>query len=64
MAKNLSKLWLGGLKRLIAAQTRQTRESLKHTAARPARPIAKSAKPPAKLRTTRTRDLPRAGARG
>lgn len=63
MAKNLSKLWLGGLKRLIAAQTRQTRESLKHTAARPARPIAKSAKPPAKLRTTRTRDLPRAGAR-
>ncbi|CAG4893879.1 extracellular catalytic domain type 1 short-chain-length polyhydroxyalkanoate depolymerase [Paraburkholderia saeva] len=60
MAKSLSKLWLGGLKRLIAAQTKQTRESLKRSAARPARPVAK---PPAKVRVAKPRDLPRAGAR-
>ncbi|MGF6775112.1 extracellular catalytic domain type 1 short-chain-length polyhydroxyalkanoate depolymerase [Paraburkholderia sp. GAS334] len=60
MAKSLSKLWLGGLKRLLAAQTQQTRESLKRTAVRPVRPVAK---PPAKLRTVKTRDLPHAGAR-
>mgnify|MGYP001600904798 FL=1 len=60
MAKSLSKLWLGGLKRLIAAQTKHTRESLKRSAARPARPIAKQS---SKVRTPKTRDLPRAGAR-
>jgi poly(hydroxyalkanoate) depolymerase family esterase len=63
MAKSLTKLWLGGLKRLIAAQTKQTRDSLKRTAARPTRAAAKPAKPSVKVRTKTKRETPRAGAR-
>ncbi len=60
MTKSLTKLWLGGLKRLIAAQTKQTRDVTKRSAARPAKPVVK---PSAKVRTKTTRETPHAGAR-
>jgi poly(hydroxyalkanoate) depolymerase family esterase len=60
MAKSLTKLWLGGLKRLFSAQTEQARDTMKRAAARPARPVAK---PSAKLRTKPRRETPRPGAR-
>ncbi len=69
MAKSLTKIWLGGLKRLIAIQTKHARDSVKRTAARPARPAGKlsaklkPAKPAPKLRTPAKRDAPRPGAR-
>jgi len=60
MAKSLTKLWLGGLKRLFAAQAKQTQESLKRTAARPLRGAAK---PATKVRAKPAREAPRPGAR-
>jgi poly(hydroxyalkanoate) depolymerase family esterase len=69
MAKSLTKIWLGGLKRLISIQAQHARDSVKRTAARPARPTGKvSAKPkPVKpattLRSPGKREAPRPGAR-
>src|ERR1700758_5312803 len=60
MAKSLTKLWLGGLKRLFAAHAKQTQESLKRTAARPLRGAAK---PATKVRTKPAREAPHPGAR-
>jgi poly(hydroxyalkanoate) depolymerase family esterase len=69
MAKSLTKIWLGGLKRLIAIQSKHARDSIKRTAARPGRPAGKVSaklkpvKPAPKLRTPAKRDAPRPGAR-
>jgi poly(hydroxyalkanoate) depolymerase family esterase len=69
MAKSLTKIWLGGLKRLIAIQTKHARDSVKRTAARPGRPAGKVSaklkpvKPAPKLRTPAKREAPRPGAR-
>ncbi|RFU48811.1 PHB depolymerase family esterase [Paraburkholderia sp. DHOC27] len=69
MAKSLTKIWLGGLKRLIAIQSKHARDSVKRTAARPARPAGKvtaklkPVKATPKLRTPAKRETPRPGAR-
>ena len=69
MAKSLTKIWLGGLKRLISIQRQHARDSAKRTAARPVRPVGKVSaklkpvKPAPKLRTPTKRDAPRPGAR-
>jgi poly(hydroxyalkanoate) depolymerase family esterase len=69
MAKSLTKIWLGGLKRLIAIQSKHARDSLKRTSTRPVRPAGKAstklkpAKPAPKLRTPAQRETPRPGAR-
>ncbi|SEE95615.1 esterase, PHB depolymerase family [Burkholderia sp. WP9] len=70
MAKSLSKLWLRGLKRLLAIQTEQTRKTPKRTTTRPARPAApktstkvRPLKPAAAVRAPAKREVPRATAR-
>jgi poly(hydroxyalkanoate) depolymerase family esterase len=72
MAKSLTKIWLGGLKRLISIQAEHARETAKRTAARPARPTgklsakpkpAKSLKPATTVRAPSKREAPRPGAR-
>ncbi|HEY3598187.1 MAG TPA: PHB depolymerase family esterase [Paraburkholderia sp.] len=60
MAKSLTKIWLGGIKRLIAIQAEHTRATLKGASMRPARPAAK---PAAKVRKPASRDAPHAGVR-
>jgi poly(hydroxyalkanoate) depolymerase family esterase len=59
MTKSLTKLWLGGLKRLVAAQTKTLRSPTKRPD-RPARPAV--AKPSAKLRRP-VREKPAPAAR-
>jgi poly(hydroxyalkanoate) depolymerase family esterase len=72
MAKSLTKIWLGGLKRLISIQSQHARDSVKRKAARPARPAGKvspklkpvrSAKLAPKLRAPAKRAALRPGAR-
>lgn len=70
MAKSLSKIWLRGLKRLLAIQTEHTRKTTKRASTRPARPAAakpstkvRPLKPAAAVRTAPKRDVPRAAAR-
>jgi poly(hydroxyalkanoate) depolymerase family esterase len=48
MAKSLSKIWLGGLKRLLAIQTEHANKVAKRAAKRPAKPA--TTKPSAKVR--------------
>ncbi|CAB3757284.1 extracellular catalytic domain type 1 short-chain-length polyhydroxyalkanoate depolymerase [Paraburkholderia solisilvae] len=62
MAKSLTKIWLGGLKRLIAIQKEHARATSKRTSARPLR--ATSTRPPVKIRkTAATRDAQHPGLR-
>ncbi|MFM0551360.1 PHB depolymerase family esterase [Paraburkholderia sediminicola] len=70
MAKSLSKIWLRGLKRLLAIQTEHARKTTKRTATRAARPATN--KPSAKVRPLNLeaaarapakREVPRAAAR-
>ncbi|WP_144137738.1 PHB depolymerase family esterase [Paraburkholderia sp. BCC1884] len=70
MAKSLSKVWLRGLKRLLAIQTEHAHKTAKRTTTRPARaatskPSAKArpVKPAAALRTPVKREAPRPAAR-
>ncbi|HEY1998568.1 PHB depolymerase family esterase [Paraburkholderia sp.] len=69
MAKSLTKLWLGGLKRLLSIQAQHARDSVKRPAARPARPTGKvtakvkPAKPATRLRSPAKREAPRPGSR-
>jgi len=69
MARSLTKVWLGGLKRLLSIQAQHARDSIKRTAARPLGPSSnvsaklKPVKPAAKLRSLVTREAPRPGAR-
>jgi poly(hydroxyalkanoate) depolymerase family esterase len=70
MAKSLSKIWLGGLKRLLAIQTEHAQKTTKRLAPRPARaatpkPSSKvrPVKPAATLRVPAKRETPRATAR-
>lgn len=70
MAKSLSKIWLRGLKRLLAIQTEHVQKTAKRTAARPIRaatskPSAKARplKPVAAVRAPAKRDTPRPTAR-
>ena len=68
MAKSLTKIWLGGLKRLMSIQAKHARDA-KRTAARPARPAGKLSaklkpvKPATTLRSPAKRETPRPGAR-
>lgn len=71
MAKSLTKIWLGGLKRLISIQAQHARDTAKHTAARPVRPTGKlsaklkpvkSIKPAVTVRAPVKRDAPHPGA--
>ncbi|CAB3715813.1 extracellular catalytic domain type 1 short-chain-length polyhydroxyalkanoate depolymerase [Paraburkholderia rhynchosiae] len=52
MAKSLSKIWLRGLKRLLAIQTEHAHKTAKRAATRPARPAA--SKPSTKVRPLKT----------
>ncbi|EUC18327.1 esterase, PHB depolymerase family [Burkholderia sp. YR290] len=69
MPKSLTKIWLGGLKRLFAIQTEHARATTKRkpkrsstrAATRPATTTV--AKPSVKVRQTTTRDVPQRGAR-
>ncbi|SIT43047.1 Esterase, PHB depolymerase family [Paraburkholderia piptadeniae] len=66
MPKSLTKIWLGGLKRLFAIQSEHARATLKRASKskRPVtRPAAPVAKPSVKVRKTVTRDVPRHVAR-
>src|ERR1700758_1569051 len=65
MPKSLTKIWLGGLKRLFAIQTEHARATTKRKPKRSStRPAATTvAKPSAKVRQTTTRDVPQRGAR-
>jgi poly(hydroxyalkanoate) depolymerase family esterase len=70
MAKSLSKIWLRGLKRLLAIQTEHAQKTVKRTTARPtraatAKPSAKARpqKPAAAVRTAAKREAPRPTAR-
>jgi len=68
MAKSLTKIWLGGLKRLISIQAKHARD-VKRNAARPVRPAGKLSaklkpvKPATTLRSPAKREAPRPGAR-
>jgi poly(hydroxyalkanoate) depolymerase family esterase len=68
MAKSLTKIWLGGLKRLISIQAQHARD-VKRNAARPVRPTGKLSaklkpvKPAATVRSPAKREAPRPGAR-
>jgi poly(hydroxyalkanoate) depolymerase family esterase len=68
MAKSLTKIWLGGLKRLISIQAQHARD-VKRNAARPVRPTGKLSaklkpvKPTTTLRSAAKREAPRPGAR-
>ncbi|OLL27849.1 esterase [Burkholderia sp. SRS-W-2-2016] len=66
MAKSLSKIWLRGLKRLLAIQTEHAQKTVKRTPARPVRAAAnkpsskaRPLKPAAALRTPAKREAPR-----
>jgi len=69
MAKSLSKIWLRGLKRLLAIQTEHAHKTAKRVAARPVRPAA--SKPSTKVRPVKSalvrapakREAPRPAAR-
>ncbi|REE23385.1 poly(hydroxyalkanoate) depolymerase family esterase [Paraburkholderia sp. BL27I4N3] len=70
MAKSLSKIWLRGLKRLLAIQTEHARKTTKRTTTRPARPATskpstkvRPIKPAAIVRAPAKREAPRATAR-
>ncbi|MDE1182095.1 PHB depolymerase family esterase [Paraburkholderia sp.] len=66
MAKSLTKIWLGGLKRLIAIQTEHARDTAKRSTARPAgKPATKlrAMKPTTKVRAAVPREAPRPGMR-
>ncbi|ABE33149.1 esterase, PHB depolymerase family protein [Paraburkholderia xenovorans LB400] len=70
MAKSLSKIWLRGLKRLLAIQTEHARTTTKRTTTRPARPASakpstkvRPLKPAAAVRAPAKREAPRAAAR-
>jgi poly(hydroxyalkanoate) depolymerase family esterase len=69
MAKSLTKIWLGGLKRLMSIQAQHARDSVKRTATHPVRPAGKVSaklkpvKPAATVRSPVTRETPRPGAR-
>lgn len=70
MAKSLSKLWLRGLKRLLAVQAEPVHKTAKRAPARPARPASvkpssklRPVKPAATVRAPARREAPRAGAR-
>ena len=69
MTKSLTKIWLGGLKRLIAIQSQHARETLRRPATRPLRPAAKGsatlkpARVSTKIRSTSKREAPRPGVR-
>ncbi|MGF6773833.1 poly(hydroxyalkanoate) depolymerase family esterase [Paraburkholderia sp. GAS199] len=70
MAKSLSKIWLRGLKRLLAIQTEHATKTAKRSTTRPARPAAakpsakvRPIKPTAALRTPAKREAPRAAVR-
>ena len=68
MPKSLTKIWLGGLKRLFAIQTEHAQATLKRKTKRTStrnatRPAPTVAKPSAKVRPTVTRDVPQRGAR-
>ncbi|MFM0737004.1 PHB depolymerase family esterase [Paraburkholderia xenovorans] len=70
MAKSLSKVWLRGLKRLLAIQTEHAHKVTRRSTARVARPAAakpsakaRPLKPVAALRAPAKRDAPRAAAR-
>jgi poly(hydroxyalkanoate) depolymerase family esterase len=72
MAKSLSKIWLRGLKRLLAIQTEHAQKTTKRITTRTSRPAASKSKPSAKarpttpaaaLRTPVKREPPRPGAR-
>ncbi len=55
MAKSLSKIWLGGLKRLLAIQSEHAHKTTKRTTTRPARPA--SSKPSTKVRPLKSAAL-------
>ncbi len=59
MAKSLTKIWLGGLKRLVAIQKEHAHATLKRAATHPTRSTAKSAK----VRKASSRDVPHPGVR-
>ncbi|MFC0401327.1 extracellular catalytic domain type 1 short-chain-length polyhydroxyalkanoate depolymerase [Paraburkholderia rhizosphaerae] len=61
MAKSLTKIWLGGLKRLIAIQKEHARVTSKRMSSRPVRPA--STRPPVKVRKTAVRDAQHPGTR-
>jgi poly(hydroxyalkanoate) depolymerase family esterase len=68
MAKSLTKIWLGGLKRLLSIQAQHARD-VKRNAARPVRPTGKAStklkpvKPASAVRAPAKREAPRPGAR-
>jgi len=62
MAKSLTKIWLGGLKRLIAIQKEHTHATLKRSATRPLKAKAKPA-PTGGVRKAKVRDPLRPAAR-
>ncbi|MDR6446877.1 extracellular catalytic domain type 1 short-chain-length polyhydroxyalkanoate depolymerase [Paraburkholderia sp. 22099] len=61
MAKSLSKIWLRGLKRLLAIQTEHAHKTTKRIATRPARPA--TSKPSAKVRPIKPTEALRAPAK-
>jgi poly(hydroxyalkanoate) depolymerase family esterase len=61
MAKSLSKIWLNGLKRLLAIQAEHTRTTTKRATPRPAR--AATSKPSAKVRPIKSAAALRAAAK-
>src|SRR6266702_271716 len=61
MAKSLSKIWLRGLKRLLAIQTEHAHKTTKRIATRPARPA--TSKPSAKVRPIKPTDALRVPAK-
>ncbi|QYD72334.1 PHB depolymerase family esterase [Paraburkholderia edwinii] len=61
MAKSLTKIWLGGLKRLIAIQKEHAHATAKRTSTRPVRPA--TARPPVKVRKAVARDAQHPGKR-
>lgn len=70
MAKSLSKIWLRGVKRLLAIQTEHAGKTLRRTTVRPARPVTskpsakvRPVKPVAAVRATAKREAPRPAAR-
>jgi len=64
MPKSLTKIWLGGLKRLFAIQSEHARATTKRAPKRSSTRAASTvAKPSAKVRKAATRDVPQRGTR-
>jgi poly(hydroxyalkanoate) depolymerase family esterase len=61
MAKSLSKIWLGGLKRLLAIQTEHAQKTTRRATSRPARPA--TSKPSSKVRPVKPATVVRAPAK-